>query len=276
MQFRKLIRPFGIAPFLALVLALSGCASRPQPTGVNDPLENTNRAVHAFNKGFDQNVFRPFAIGYTTVVPQPVTRSVSRFSQNLELPGRVVNSVLQARPEDAAHNTLRFMLNSTLGVLGIFDPAQEFGLEGVETDFGETLFVWGVDEGPYVEVPFFGPYTTREAVGFVVDFFNSPVLSSIDTAAGFNTRVGVYVLDRTEERARFDGLVNDIYNSTDSYAQARILYLQNRRFKLGRGGEDTYFDPYEDVPEGEAAASAPVDDLYFDPYEDPYADPYAQ
>ncbi len=253
---------------LAVILAtpwLAACSTPDTPGGVNDPFERANRAVHSFNRGFDRAIASPSAKAYVTIFPRPVTRGVTRFSTNLELPGRIVNSLLQLRLQDAGHNTMRFLTNSTFGLLGFLDPASEMGLRGVETDFGETLFVWGVGEGPYVELPFFGPYTSRAAVGFVVDFVNSPVLNAIDSVRGRNVRYGAFVLDQLESRADFDAFFRDIYESADSYAQARIIYLQNRRFELGRGERDDYLDPYA---EGDAL---PTDDQYIDPYEDPYA-----
>ena len=245
---------------------LSACATPDSPGGVNDPFEGANRAVHGFNKGFDRAIASPTAKAYVTIVPRPVTRGVTRFSTNLELPGRIVNSVLQLRLKDAGHNTMRFLTNSTFGLLGFLDPASEMGLGGVETDFGETLYVWGVGEGAFIELPFFGPHTSRSAVGLVVDFVNSPVLNTIDSVRGRNIRYGAFVLDQLESRADFDAFFNDIYDSADSYAQARIIYLQNRRFVLGRGEQDDYLDPYG---EGD---TLPSDDQYIDPYEDPYAE----
>jgi len=259
-------RKLRILTAIAVSILLSACATPDTSGGINDPLEQANRAVHGFNKGFDRAIASPSAKVYVTVFPRPVTRSVTRFSTNLELPGRIVNSVLQLRLKDAGHNTMRFLTNTTFGLLGFLDPAREMGLQGIETDFGETLFVWGVGEGPYIELPFFGPHTSRAAVGFIVDFANSPVLNAIDTVRGRNVRYGAFVLDQLESRADFDAFFNDIYDSADSYAQARIVYLQNRRFELGRGDQEDYLDPY-----GEGVA-LPSDDQYIDPYEDPYAE----
>lgn len=244
---------------------LSACAAPTTRDSVNDPLEGLNRAVHGFNRGFDRAVAGPSAKAYVTILPDPVTTGVSNFSSNLELPSNVVNSILQLRLEDASHNALRFMVNTTIGLGGLFNPAKEFGLEGIDTDFGETLYVWGVGEGPYVELPFFGPYTGRGAVGFVVDFFTSPVLAAANTPRQKNIRYLTYVLDSLKTRADFDAFFNDIYyNSADSYAQARIVFLQNRRFELARSGEETYLDPYDDP------YNAASEDTYVDPYEDPY------
>ena len=265
MHFDIPARKLRILTAIAAVALLSACTTPNTPGGVNDPWEGANRAVHNFNKGFDRAIASPSAKAYVTIFPRPVTRGVTRFSTNLELPGRIVNSVLQLRLKDAGHNTMRFLTNSTFGLLGFLDPASEMGLGGVETDFGETLFVWGVGEGPFVELPFFGPHTSRAAVGFLVDFVNSPVLNAIDTVRGRNVRYGAFVLDQLESRADFDAFFRDIYDSADSYSQARIIYLQNRRFELGRGEQDDYLDPYED------GGTLLSDEQYVDPYEDPYA-----
>ena len=137
-------------------LALSACAREPAPQGINDPNEKTNRNVHAFNRAVDKSLLRPAATTYGTVVPEPLERGVSNFASNLDAPGDVVNDLLQANPDDAIRNTVRFVVNTTVGIGGLFDPATAIGLDGSPTDFGETLHVWGAKEGRYVEVPFLG------------------------------------------------------------------------------------------------------------------------
>lgn len=161
----------------------------------------------------------------------------------------VVNSVLQARPVPAAKNTLRFVLNTTIGVAGIFDPAGHwFGLPEEPTDFGETLHVWGVGEGNYMEVPVIGPSTERDTLGRLADLALDPVLGAAalgEKAAVFALRLGA----RSVDRGRYASTVESIlYDSADSYAQSRLLYLQSRRHALGGAMAETdeAFDPYED------------------------------
>lgn len=236
-----------------VVLALVGCAAQSEsPTGINDPYEKTNRQVHAFNKGVDEALFKARP-GQPRTVDNGFVRSVSNVGSNLGLPSKVVNSLLQGRPEPAVKNTFRFLINSTIGVAGIFDPAgSSFALPETDTDFGETLAVWGVGEGAYVELPVFGPSTERDAVGTVVDMAMNPVgqvLQGADATAASSARVAGKVADRK----RFGETIESIlYDSADSYAQSRLLYLQNRRYQLS-GQENNDADAW-----------------------DPYADPYAQ
>lgn len=247
----------GIAILAALALAGCGAAHMAeQPTGVNDPFEPANRQVHAFNKGVDTLLFKARP-GQPRNVDNLFVRSVSNAGSNLGLPGKVVNSLLQGRPEPAVKNTFRFFINSTIGLAGIFDPAgSSFSLPETDTDFGETLAVWGVGEGPYVEMPFFGPSTARDAVGRVVDMAINPfegVWDGADATAATTTRLAGKVADRK----RFGETVESIYyDSADSYAQARLLYLQMRRYQLsGKEANDALaWDPYADPPYADADA----------------------
>lgn len=232
-------------------LALSACAREPAPAGINDPNEAMNRKVHAFNRGVDKALLRPAASAYGKVVPQPVEQGVQNFATNLDAPGDVVNDLLQANPQDAARNTVRFLINTTIGIGGLFDPATAMGLAGAPTDFGETLHVWGAKEGRYVELPFLGPSTTRDFTGTLVDVALNPlrlVLEKPETYWMTGAKVASTLGDRARYSETFDSV---LYDSADSYAQARLLYLQNRRFELGQTGgasdasDDANFeDPY--------------------------------
>lgn len=234
-----------------LLLTLAACSAAPAGTGIQDPYEGFNRQVHDFNKGLDEAVLRPLARG-AQEAPEFVTRPVANFSRNAGLPGAVVNNLLQGDVGGAAVNTLRFVLNTTVGVLGLADPAGAIGLAEVETDFGETLAVWGVPEGAYLELPGFGPSTARDAAGRAVDFLIDPLdaLGEVPDPVrdlAFPAKVAEQVIERGE----MAGLLDEIlYGSADSYAQARLIYLQNRRFELGEAADDAtvYFDPYAESP----------------------------
>lgn len=225
---------------------LTACAPRDVPTGINDPYEARNRSVHEFNIDRDRATLRPVAMAYGHAVPEPVRNGVGNFASNLSLPGAVVNSLLQLRPGDAAQNATRFLINSTIGLAGLFDPASPMGATKVATDFGETLHVWGVGEGAYVELPLIGPSTERDTLGKLVDIALNPlgsVLSSDERTAS----LAVGVMARVGDRYTYSDIVDSLlYESADSYAQARMTYLQNRRYQLGRGAEPEYYDPYED------------------------------
>lgn len=232
-------------------LGLAACAREPAPQGMNDPNERTNRQVHAFNRGVDKALLRPAASAYGTIVPAPVEQGISNFATNLDGPGDVVNNLLQARPADAMHNTVRFVINTTIGIGGLFDPATAMGVAGAPTDFGETLHVWGAKEGRYVEVPFLGPSTTRDFTGTLVDVALNPLRLVLETPETYwmtGAKVASTLGDRSRYSATFDSI---LYDSADSYAQARLLYLQNRRFELGQTvgsaaeSDDANFeDPY--------------------------------
>nr|WP_253799086.1 VacJ family lipoprotein [Rhodovulum sp. P5] len=234
------------AALFALVL-LSACARPDAPAGINDPDEARNRIIHEDNVTLDRAVIRPVANAYGTVVPGPVRTGIDNFASNLGLPSAILNSLLQFRPGDAVKNTGRFVVNSTVGIGGLFDPASAMGLTEAEADFGETLYVWGVPEGEYVEHPVLGPSTTRDSVGGLVDMVLDPLGFVNAASVARNAKASAGVIKVLNFRYESEGLIDSVlYDSADSYAQSRQIYLDNRRFELGQGRDPTYFDPYED------------------------------
>lgn len=247
MNLKKgLMVPRALVAVLGLGMVV-GCAGAPPAEGINDPYESTNRSIHNFNRGIDRALLGPASKGYGGVVPEPAKRVVGNLADTLDLPGDIVNDLLQVRPGDAATNTLRLAVNLTMGVGGLFDAATAIGLPEQPTDFGETLHVWGVGEGAYLELPFVGPSTARDAVGMAVDMAANPVRLLVPPREA-SAVTGIGLLSRLGDRDRFSETVESIlYESADSYAQARLLYLQNRRHQLGQdSGEDDFVDPYED------------------------------
>ncbi|MGP1355621.1 MlaA family lipoprotein [Roseicyclus sp.] len=259
-------RHFLRVPLLAAALALAACGPATLPPGdtIADASEAQNRAVHRFNVSLDRALVGPAANAYGNAIPRPVRRGVSNFASNLNQPGYVLNDLLQLRVEDAVRNTLRFAVNTTVGIGGLFDPATAIGLPAEETGFGETMHVYGLGEGDYHVLPVFGPSTTRDSVGLVLDFALNPLRHVVEPPeTGYLT--GARVLARFGDRHDFAGTIEDVlYGSEDSYVTMRSLYLQNRRFELGGGSQDAYFDPYAG---GEPGAAA---DIHADPYLDPY------
>lgn len=244
---------FGLVAVGASLLA--GCAGGPGLDGINDPFEPANRKVHAFNRGLDRVLVGPVAKGYVGIVPEPAQQVVANVANTLDLPGDIVNNILQARIDDAATNTLRLGVNLTMGVAGLFDAATAIGLPSQPTDFGETLHVWGAGEGAYLEIPFSGPSTVRDATGTAVDLLANPVRFIMPEREAMAASA-LKLLSRLRDRGRFSNTFESIlYDSADSYAQTRLLFLQNRRFALGQS------DP----------AGTTSDDDFIDPYEDPYA-----
>lgn len=244
---RMASRPWAAIGAMVVLLAVAGCARPPAPTGFDDPNEAQNREIHEFNKAVDRRVLSPVANAYGNV-PEGMRQGITNFADNLDLPGEVVNGLLQGRPHHALENTFRFAVNTTVGIGGLFDPASAMGVQGKSTDFGETLHVWGAPEGTYVELPLLGPSTSRDTLGKIVDIALDPVghlvpepERHVATAASVASTIG--------DRYRYSETIDSVlYDSADSYAQTRLLYLQNRRFELGQtGGEDDFFDPYEDL-----------------------------
>lgn len=248
------LRPLLAACLLGLAGLVSGCAT-PTPeqkasAEVFDPYESTNRAIHSFNLGVDRALFRPASKSYVAIVPPPMVDSFNSFAVNISMPGQMIDSLLQGNFRQAGHALARFVINSTVGFAGLADPASDFKIPEVNTDFGETLHIWGVGEGAYVELPFYGPSTARDAVGVLVNLFTNPLDYAKNQPA---KNIGVYseIVRRMGDRGRYSDAVDAIlYESADSYAQSRTIYLQNRRFKLEGDSPDLYISPDEISTEG--------------------------
>lgn len=221
-----------------LSLGVSGCAS----TGANqdaaaagneqiyDPLEGGNRVVMKMNEGIDKAVLEPVARGYRYVAPKPVRQGVRNFLRNLKSPVVMGNQLLQGDMEGFANATGRLVINTLLGVGGIFDVADMGGIPYEPEDFGQTLAVWGVGHGPYLVIPVLGPSSMRDGTGMLVDTFLDPVriyMFNHDLEWLHYTRVGVSIVDAREELL---DLVDDLRaNSFDYYAAVRSAYYQRRQ-----------------------------------------------
>lgn len=240
-------RLYGAFPVLALlvVLGLTACGPRPVAQGVNDPYETVNRAWFESNLALDRSLSGEGAAVEPTQ-PSPLRRAVRNFGTNLSVPGTVLNDLLQLRPDRAVENSLRFVINTTIGLGGLFDPATQVGLQGRRSDFGETLHVWGVGEGAYVVLPFFGPSTERDTLGLVVDGLIDP-LGQVLRAREHSATVVARLAGQYAERVEYGDLLEaNVMRSADPYAQARLLFLQARRYHLGIETEDDFIDPYAD------------------------------
>lgn len=200
---------------------LASCGTPPPASGIHDPYEAENRLRHANNRMVDETVLRPVARAYDQALPDPVRAGLGNVADNLSLPSVVVNKLLQGKIDDAAHNTVRFVLNSTLGLGGVLDPGTDVGLAKRDTDFGETLYIWGADEGPYLVAPLIGPTTTRDAAGRFVDLLTNPLRFVVHPAVP----VAGGVVARIDGHAAPD----------PSYVQTRQDYLNQRRQQLGSG-----------------------------------------
>lgn len=193
-----------------------------------DPWEPFNRKVHRFNNAVDRTVARPLARAYVEVVPRPVRLGVSNFFDNLGQPLTMVNQLLQGRPGEAGQTFARFILNSTLGVGGLFDPASAAGLPRRREDFGQTLGVWGWRTSRYVELPFFGPRTVRDTFGLAGDMPLSPVRQIEDD----RTRIFLQGLNLVDTRAQLLSLDSLREDAVDDYALVRDSWMQRRAYQI--------------------------------------------
>ena len=202
---------------------LGGCATAPAN---RDPAEGINRAVFAFNEGLDTVLIRPAAVGYDTVMPAVVRTGVTNFFANLGDIFIGVNDLLQGKGTDAATDAGRFIINSTVGILGIFDVATPAGLEKHEEDFGQTFGHWGANPGAYVVLPVFGPRNVRDSFGLLVDVLVDPVghVSKVPTR---NTLAGVRLISDRSALLAADKVIEEA--ALDKYSYMRDAYLQRRR-----------------------------------------------
>ncbi|MCL2022426.1 MAG: VacJ family lipoprotein [Betaproteobacteria bacterium] len=231
--------------FLFLLGALclfSGCATQRVPME-QDPLEGLNRAMFNVHEGLDTVLLKPVAQGYDALLPNPIKRGVGNFFDNFRDLARGGNALLQGKGEKGVTGIGRFLINSTLGVLGIFDVASEFGLERGTEDFGQTLAVWGMPSGPYLFLPLIGPSGGRDLVGFGVDSYANPLwhLTRNDPA----TRNSLYATNVVQIRAALlptDQIIEEA--SWDKYAYIRSAYLQRRAAEIldGSGGPTPLLD----------------------------------
>jgi phospholipid-binding lipoprotein MlaA len=256
---------------LAAVLALSGCATPPEDPQAraefeadNDPIEPFNRAIFDFNLVVDDVLIRPAAIAYRDVVPQPARDGVHNVIENLRAPIVLANDVLQAEPERAGTTALRFLINSTFGLLGIFDVARDAGYPAHSEDFGQTFASWGIGEGPYLVLPILGPSNPRDATGLVTEWVTDPFnlwMHNTDRDWVVYTRAGITGLDLRERNIE---TIDELRKtSIDFYAAVRSLYRQRRAEQI-RNSQPTQPAPSplgmnsEAPPSRTEAAQAPA------------------
>jgi phospholipid-binding lipoprotein MlaA len=225
---------------LALLASLGGCASH-DPADENstyveyDPLEPMNRKIHAFNTALDRAFLRPVARGYRKVVPSPVRRSITNFFSNLTTPRSALNNFLQGKPGRGFNELGRFLFNSTLGIGGLFDVAGAAGMERYDEEFGETLSVWGVPEGPYIVLPFWGPNMASDAFALPVNYY-SDLWTHYDNTSVRDKVWGVRFIDLRYRLLSADVILEE---SQDPYVTVREAFRQNRSFRVFDGNPPT-------------------------------------
>lgn len=233
----------------ALGLALALCFALPACTAASrnpdyDPLETMNRGLFAFNEGFDEWVLTPTATGWEAIASDGVRRSVSNFFDNLLFANDFFNNLLQGKFVNTAEVTGRFVVNTTVGVLGFFDPATDWGMPAHHEDFGQTLGVWGFAPGAYITLPFWGPNNGRDTIGFIVDWITPGSISHIL----------VFSVDAVNDRSHNLQRMEDLRAaSLDFYAFVRNAYSQSRASLIA---DDTDVQPeveedLYDIPDDE-------------------------
>ena len=218
----------------AVIVALAGCATVPADRGSSDdPLEPLNRVVFDVNSALDKAVIKPVAEAYREVVPQFVRDWIRSAIDNLTEPRIFVNDLLQGRPDAAGITLGRFLVNTTAGIGGLYDPATQRGLPKQSGDFGQTLYTWGFSDGPYLVLLFFGPSNLRDAVGLGVDLFTTPPGVFLPGHAGVVTGFVVGTVDGMDLRSRnIESLDEIAASAVDQYARLKSLSQQRRQAQL--------------------------------------------
>lgn len=260
--------------FILASVALTGCATINGPTDPHDPLESYNRTAYAFNKSVDKYVFKPVAIGYDTITPDPLQKGIGNVFSNIDDVVVMFNDLLQFKLLQFASDTGRFIINSTLGLGGLFDWASDMGLPKHNEDFGQTLGYWGVPEGPYFVIPFLGASTIRDAPSIFVDaaafdpvwneFENGYPLANRDSKVAWSL-TAVKFIDIRASLLSAESIMDEA--ALDEYSFVREAYLQRRLNQVYDGSppeEPEEFDESElfdfDDPEVEAEPQTSVTD----------------
>lgn len=224
---------------VCLFLSMTFTQAAISQESVGDPWESFNRNVFAFNEGVDKYMVRPIAKGYRWLVPDPVERSLSRFVRNIGEVNNIFNAVLQGSPEGVVNGTGRFLINSTVGLAGLFDVATAMGFEHTPADFGQTLYEWGVEPGPFVVLPLLGPRTLRGGAAVAVDS-----MATLPYSFSEHSEIwAFYGLELVDTRARL--LDAEELVSGDKYIFTRNAYLQRRQYFLSGEITDDFSD-YEE------------------------------
>lgn len=241
---------------VSLVLCLGACATTPtdpaDPGAIADPYEGFNRQIFAFNNGVDKYALGPAATAYKTVTPEFARDRVGDFLRNLKAPVVFVNDVLQAEPHRAAETFYRFTVNTTIGVAGLWDAADHFGVEPHSEDFGQTLAVWGVDSGPYLVMPFLGPTTPRDLLGTGVDRTFDPLTwTEFDGDSDLDDKIlaGRVILGGLNARVALDDEIEQLNNQPEPYVALRRIYSSQRQAEIRNGRTPDESELYEDLPD---------------------------
>ncbi len=244
------------AALIVLMFGVTGCATLPEgKPSPGDPWELMNRSIWSFDDALDHAVLRPVASGYVRYTPPPVRHGIHNFITNLTYSDTIINDLLQAKFNDGANDVARLVVNTVLGIGGLFDPASHMNLDLHDTDFGQTLGVWGLHRGPFLMLPFLGPSDVRDTFGLAGDAYMEPYPYVPNQYASW----GVYLVGKVDERSGLldeDKLIDSAY---DSYAFVRNTYLQQRQFKVHGSQPETpeQLFPGADLGPNSASPSSP-------------------
>lgn len=199
---------------------------------VEDPWEGFNRSIYSFNLKADKYVLKPVASTYDKITPEPVKHGVRNFFSNLKSPTVLINELLQGRPVDSTKTLGRFAVNTTVGILGVFDPASSLGLERRNEDFGQTLAVWGWENSNYLVLPLIGPNSMRDFIGFIGDTPTNPM-----NYADGGANAALQSMEITDMRAQFLPMDDMRTNAIDEYVMMRDAWAQSRSKEIIEGAE---------------------------------------
>lgn len=237
--------PAKILPMIAIASTLTACTTTnigQDRLAERDPLQRVNRGVFSANMFADRIVVKPVAKAYRTVAPKPARQGISNFFRNVEEPFSFINNLLQGQGDRALRNLGRFVVNSTIGIGGLFDPATRHGIKAAPEDLGQTFAAWGMNGGPFLMLPLFGPSTMRDGVGFGIAQFADPYRACL-TYCGLPHRMPLALtatqLISTRSELIENGADAFLQSSLDPYAAMRSAYLQGRRAEiLNLDGDD--------------------------------------
>ena len=208
-----------------------------------DPFEDINRTVYGFNETVDDNLLEPVSRAYKDHVPEVAQDGVSNFFGNLRDVSTLANQILQFKPVESIETLGRILVNSTIGLGGLFDVASDMGLTTDGEDFGQTMGVWGVEEGPYVVLPLLGPSTVRDGAGLFVDTTSDANMIDKTEGIGFISSSAINIIDKRVELLP----VTDMLDlSDDPYTMMRSSYLQKRKFDVFDGNLPVEEDEFDD------------------------------
>ncbi len=253
--FSGWVAGLGVSPAYAAEAAAQTPADDdavPAPV-VKDPYEGFNRAMFTFNDKLDTYIMKPIARAYNAIMPRPLNDGVHNFFTNIGNLPTIANDLLQANFFQAANDSWRLVINTTIGVGGLFDVAERMKLKPYKNDFGLTLAKWGYRDSNYLVLPFFGPNTPRDGIGIPVDYFAFSIYPYIDNTKTRYAIYGLGVVDKRAQLLRFQGVMDEA--SVDKYVFQRNAYMQHRAYQIDQNDHRTYADLGDQQPVVATASS---------------------